>query len=309
MKAALMPVLKLKAAQTAHPTGDPSFAVKQCMPAVISEEESDPFLMCDEFGPSLSKGACGDDTDEGFDVAWHPHHGMEILSYIIEGRGRHADSMGNRETFSSPGFQWISVGSGIEHAEGGGTPAGERTHGFQIWLRMPKKNMEDDPRYGTVNPADIPMVKLEKGQVRVLAGSLDGVQGPARYAVTVQILDVELQPGEEWTYSRPDNMDNVIFYAFKGSAVINGAGQKIKAQDCCRFDTGKGDSVLLTAGSEGYRMIVFTGKMTKEKILWQGPFVCADRNDLMKIYQKYQRGDFPPKRVNWDYRDVTKKPR
>merc|ERR1719160_2259289 len=190
------------------------------MPGAIPESECDPFLMCDEFGPTPSKGGHGNDTDEGFDVAWHPHHGMDILSYFVEGKGRHADSLGNRETFDSPGFQWLSVGSGIEHAEGGGTPAGERTHGFQIWLRMPAASREDDPRYGTVNPADIPIVQLEKGQVRVIAGSLDGVQGPARYAVTVQILDVELGPGEEWSYSCPDNMDNVIFYAFKGSATI-----------------------------------------------------------------------------------------
>merc|ERR1719353_676927 len=107
--------------------------------------------------------------------------------------GRHADSMGNRETFRSPGFQWLSVGSGIEHAEGGGTPLGERTHGFQIWLRMPIQRMEDDPRYGTVNPSEIPMVKLDKGLVRIIAGQLDNVVGPAQFAVTVQMLDVELE--------------------------------------------------------------------------------------------------------------------
>merc|ERR1719150_1379607 len=176
-----MPVLYVKDARTAHPTGDPSFAVKQCFPSAVPEAEADPFMMCDEFGPTPSKGAYGNDTDEGFDVAWHPHHGMDILSYIIEGRGRHADSMGNRETFESPGFQWISVGSGIEHAEGGGTPLGERCHGFQIWLRMPIARMEDDPRYGTVKPADIPVAPLENGVVRVIAGPLDGVVGPAKF--------------------------------------------------------------------------------------------------------------------------------
>jgi redox-sensitive bicupin YhaK (pirin superfamily) len=102
-------------------------------------------------------------------VPWHAHHGMEILSYMVEGCGRHADSMGNRETFASPGFQWMSVGSGIEHAEGGGTPRGQRTHGFQIWLRMPKSRMGDAPRYGTVQPEEIPTVQLPAGQVRVIA--------------------------------------------------------------------------------------------------------------------------------------------
>ena len=104
--------------------------------------------MCDEFGPKTSRGAHGTDSDSGFEVAWHPHHGMDILSYFVAGNGRHADSLGNREIFRSPGFQWLSVGSGIEHAEGGGTPEGELEHGFQIWLRMPTAKMRDAPRYG-----------------------------------------------------------------------------------------------------------------------------------------------------------------
>jgi len=264
--------------------------------------------MCDEFGPITSKGAFGNDTDEGFDVPWHPHHGMDILSYMVEGCGRHADSLGNRETFESPGFQWLSVGSGIEHAEGGGTPAGERTHGFQIWLRMPIAKMEDDPRYGTVSPSEIPTVKLDKGLVRVISGSVSDVVGPAKFAVAVQILDVDLEPGAEWSYSCPDNMDNVMFYAFKGSGSVNGSNS-IKAQQICRFDTSGRRQALLTAGKEGCRIMVFTGKMTKEKILWHGPFVCTSRANLQECFRKYQTGEFPPKRVSWDYRDVTKMPK
>lgn len=234
--AGLMEVIAVRPARTAMPTGDPSFVVKQCMHGAFAEAESDPFLMCDEFGPTVSTGAYGDDSDEGFDVAWHPHHGMDILSYIVEGKGRHADSLGNRETFSSPGFQWLSVGSGIEHAEGGGTPKGERTHVFQIWLRMPVSKMDDDPRYGIVNPHEIPVVKLDGGLVRVVSGSVGDVLGPARFAVTVQILDVELEPGSDWAYERPENMDNVIFYCFKGSGILNG-GTALKSQHAARFQT------------------------------------------------------------------------
>ena len=105
---ARMAIRYVRNSNTAHPTGDPSFAVQQCIPGVVPEAEADPFLMCDEFGPTPSKGAYPDDSDAGFDVPWHPHHGMDILSYMVEGCGRHADSMGNRETFKSPGFQWMS---------------------------------------------------------------------------------------------------------------------------------------------------------------------------------------------------------
>lgn len=302
-----MPVLTVRDARVAHPTGDPNFAVMQCMPGAMPEEECDPFLMCDEVGPILSGGAYGNDTDEGFSVPWHGHHGMEILSYVVDGVGRHADSMGNRETFD--GFQWISVGSGIEHAEGGGTPAGQYRHSFQIWLRMPVANMEDDPRYGTVSRADIPMVQLDmgKGKVRVIAGSLDGVIGPARYAVNVQILDVELEAGAEWSYTLPSDMDNVMFYAFQGGANIN-ESSILKAQQICRFDTSGPRAAAIRAGANGYRCLVFAGKMTQEKIVWHGPFVCSSRQNLMDCFRKYQMGDFPPKRVSWDYRDVTQKP-
>lgn len=102
-----MRVLAVRKAQVAHPTGDPKFSVMQPFPASFSAEESDPFLMCDSFGPTLSTGV---ETDpDKFPVGWHPHRGMDILTYLIEGVGRHADSLGNRGTFASPGMQWISV--------------------------------------------------------------------------------------------------------------------------------------------------------------------------------------------------------
>lgn len=303
-----MPVRYVRNAPTAHPTGDPNFAVKQCMPGAIPEDESDPFLMCDEFGPTASNHCGGVDSDDGFDVAWHPHHGMEILSYMVEGRGRHADSLGNREIFDSPGFQWLSVGSGIEHAEGGGTPLGEQMHGFQIWLRMPTENMEDDPRYGIVNPSEIPIVKLDRGLVRVVAGPLGEVVGPAKYAVTVQILDVDLEGDAEWSYECPENMDNVIFYAFKGDSTINGK-TALRAQQTCRFDTSGPKAAYIKAGRDGFRGLVFAGKMTKEKIVWHGPFVCSSQANLKSIFRQYQLGSFPPKRVSWDYRNISKKPK
>merc|ERR1719453_3030430 len=304
-----MKPLYVKSANTVHPTGDPSFAVKQSMPAAVPESESDPFLMCDEFGPTPSNGAYGDDTDEGFGVPWHPHHGMDILSYMIEGKGRHADSLGNRETYDSPGFQWLSVGSGIEHAEGGGTPKGERTHGYQIWLRTPIARMEDDPSYGTVSPAEIPTVDLGGNSlVRVIAGPLGDVVGPAKFKVTVQILDVELAPNAEWAYTCPEGMDNVMFYSCKGSGLIN-QETKIKAQQIARFDTSGPQSTMLTAGPDGYRGMVFTGKMTKEKIIWHGPFVCSSQANLKQCFANYQTGKFPPKRVPWNYRDIRAKPK
>ena len=136
-----MRLLKVVTAKKTYPTGDPSFSVQQLFPAGLTTEEVDPFLMCDFFGPAVSDGVSTD--PDSFPVQWHPHRGMDIATYLIEGRGRHADSLGNRETFDAPGMQWVSVGSGIEHAEAGGTPAGQRTTGFQLWINVPSDRKMD----------------------------------------------------------------------------------------------------------------------------------------------------------------------
>ena len=151
-------------AKTTYPTGDRSFAVKQSFPVAFNEFDADPFLMCDYF----SMKSTGVETDpDKFPVRWHPHKGMDICSYMKDGIGRHADSMGNRETFATPGMQWISVGSGIEHAEGGATPAGELMNGFQIWINVPSKHKLDDPKYGTVEPSELPLLKFAEDTVTV----------------------------------------------------------------------------------------------------------------------------------------------
>lgn len=118
---------------------------------------------------------------------------MDIMTYLREGRGRHADSLGNREEFDSPGFQWISVGSGIEHAEGGGTAKGDRQHGFQIWLNVPKVHKADDPEYGTVGAELLTEFDLSggAGRARLLAGPYSGQEGAFKTKQSVQMIDFE----------------------------------------------------------------------------------------------------------------------
>ena len=111
----LMEVAKATRCRKVYPTGDKNFAVMQSFPSAISAEEADPFLMCDRFGPKLSKGLASHEDE--FPIGWHPHRGQDVVTYLKQGVGRHGDSLGNRETFETPGMQWISVGSGVEHAE------------------------------------------------------------------------------------------------------------------------------------------------------------------------------------------------
>jgi len=152
----IMRILRLAQAGITHPFGD-ARAVTQAFPSAIPSHLSDPFLMCDDFdmpSPGISSHA-----DE-FPFNWHPHRGMLVVTYMKTGIGRHTDSMGNRETFATPGLQWIMAGSGIEHAEGGGTPENVNQMGFQIWINLPSANKMMDPVYGTESPDKIPLRHL-----------------------------------------------------------------------------------------------------------------------------------------------------
>jgi redox-sensitive bicupin YhaK (pirin superfamily) len=230
--------------------------------------------MCDHFGPTNTLPKV-DDPDT-FPVDWHPHRGMDILTYIVEGVGRHADSLGNRGEFgmfngthlqpftgcfcvrffvscsclalptshfrhqlplclgficrpvhcplfavaASPGMQWMSTGSGVEHAEGGGTPTGEPTLGFQIWVNVPSAQKSEDPRYGTEPPENIPVLSgAEYPGVtgRILAGEVFGLQGPFSTVQPVHIVDYVLTTGAAIAHSVPPSFETCIVYCYSGA--------------------------------------------------------------------------------------------
>ena len=162
-----MNVVRIAEQGVVHPFGDER-AVHQAIPAGIDAKTADPFLMCDVFNMPETKGKAG--VDE-FPVDWHPHRGFDIVSYLRSGTGRHADSLGNRETFETPGMQWMCTGSGVEHAEGGANDIGQIVQGFQIWINVPAEKKMDDPKYGTVPTKDLPLVYVNEGvQARVWQG-------------------------------------------------------------------------------------------------------------------------------------------
>ncbi len=312
----LLRVLGVRTAKVTYPTGNPNFAVKQSFPAGFDETESDPFLMCDYFGPSRSNGI--EQDPDRFQVGWHPHRGMDICTYLKEGIGRHADSLGNRELFHTPGMQWISVGSGIEHAEGGGTPAGQNMTGFQIWINVPAKHKMDDPQYGTVDPKDLPLLSLgdiankESIQLRLLAGHLNGERGPFLTKQPLQMFDLTMHGGKAYQHNVPLEMDNCLVYVYDGSGKVN--GQSLSTHSVVRLDAGRGSDentrgLVLEAGSSGMSAMVFAGKRINEPIAWQGPFVMNTQEELQKTMLECRRGQFPPKRVPWDYRKFASFPK
>lgn len=309
--AARMLVKAVRKSQVAYPTGRKDFAVMQPFPSAVTTEESDPFLMCDLFGPMLSSGV--ETNPDKYPVEWHPHRGMDIATYIIEGRGRHADSMGNRGFFDSPGMQWCSVGSGIEHAEAGGTPAGDNMTGFQIWINVPAARKMDDPRYGTVPPSALPVVSFPGGvSGRLLAGTLGGdssTVGPFQTVQELLMLDLTLPPSSAWELPLAPHLDSVMAFVYRGDAVVNGA--PVPQHSVALMDaSGPARTLAIsTQGVGGASVMVFAGVRLNQPVAWHGPFVMTTDAEIKATVREYQSGAFPPVRVPWDYKRLAAFPR
>lgn len=304
----LLPVLRVVAAGVTRPFGDER-TVQQAFPGALSASEADPFLMCDYFGGFRMTVAQGEDD---FPVDWHPHRGMDILSYIKTGLGRHADSLGNRETFETPGMQWMSVGSGVEHAEGGATPAGEPMEGFQIWVNVPASKKMEDPRYGTHAKTEIPVADLGPGaSCRVLAGEVGKALGPFATSQPVLMLDFELDASAEATHELPQGMDNAIVYVYQGAGLrVNDKLTNI--QDVVRLDATNPTlrTLKLEAPKDSkIKALLFAGKRLDEPIAWHGPIVMNTQAEIDSCLKELRSGKFPPVRVPWDYKRAKARPR
>ncbi|KAL3781747.1 hypothetical protein HJC23_004846 [Cyclotella cryptica] len=288
-----------------HPFGDHR-TVKQAFPAGISSELSDPFLMCDYFDMNESNGRAKH-PDE-FPIDWHPHRGFDIASYLKTGIGRHGDSLGNRETYDTPGMQWMSVGSGVEHAEGGANDEGVLVQGFQIWINVPAERKMDDPRYGTVPTKDLPMVELNDGvSARVLAGDILGVSGPFKTVQQVEMVDFEMGPSASTKFEIGWGLDTAMVYVYEGSIDdLNGSGP-LEAGTVVLLDANSKDrrGLRLSTLSGSACVMLFAGKKLNEPIAWHGPIVMNTQQQIRETLNELRSGTFPPKRVDWDYRRLS----
>lgn len=212
--------------------------------------------------------------------------------------------MGNRGEFASPGMQWISVGSGIEHAEGGGTPAGEYDHGFQIWINVPAQHKMDDPKYGTEPPQNLPLLKGEGYEGRLLAGSVGNQQGPFKTVQDVQMVDLEIFPNSAYTHSIPLALNNCLIYVYKGQGTISGS--VVPSGSVIRLDATDPQlrDVHFATTEKGLSAILFAGKKLNEKIAWQGPMVMNTQEQIQTAYSEYRQGTFLKKRAPWDYKKI-----
>ncbi len=262
----------------------------------------DPFLMLDAFDSRNP-----DDYTKGF--PWHPHRGIETITYLIRGDIEHGDSLGNRGSIKDGDCQWMTAGSGIIHQEM--PQACERMLGAQLWLNLPAKDKMTEPAYGDITAEKVPVLDEDGAQIRVVAGSYRGHQGAfsGKY-VPATYLDVELAEGKEWCLET--NPHNTVFlYAFTGEAVVtDGSGTKLPAEpkdeDLPDVNAEAGEeiiearqAVLFTLGDrlclraiEPIRFILLSAPPLREPIAWGGPIVMNTRAELERAFRELDDGTF-----------------
>lgn len=265
--------------------------------------ESDPFLLLDDFR--------NDDPAKylkGF--PWHPHRGIETITYVLEGEVEHGDSLGNRGVLGPGAVQWMTAGSGILHQEMPRGNARGQMHGFQLWANLPSSLKMTAPRYQDIQGADIPEIVDDDGtRVKVIIGNFWGRNGPVDgIAAEPQMLDVSVPPNTRKVLP-VDTYANTFAYVFAGSGSFRDAsapqgvrvekefrGQELNIRDMSgnrtlvRFDTG--DEITVTAGPEGVRFLLVSGRPIREPVAWHGPIVMNTREELIRAVQDLNNGTF-----------------
>ena len=247
-------------------------------------ELMDPFLLLDHFGSDNP-----DDYMKGF--PWHPHRGIETITYMIEGKVKHEDSLGNSGSIERGDVQWMTAGSGIIHQE---MPHESDGHmmGFQLWANLPMSNKMMLPRYQDINAKDIPEVVTESGaKVRIICGKLDGTCGPVSKIVTnPEYMDVIIPPGKTFTHEVKEG-HTVFAYVFEGSGYFDENKEKLIEPDYLVL-FGDGEQIVAMASDKQLRFLLVSGKPINESIAWYGPIVMNTREELELAFQEYRDGTF-----------------
>lgn len=260
--------------------------------------ETDPFLLFDDF-----RGDDPDDYRAGF--PWHPHRGIETITYVLAGTVVHGDSLGHRGAIGAGDVQWMTAGRGIIHQEMPRGDAEGRMHGFQLWANLPSSLKMTAPRYQEVLSADIPIVREDDGTcVSVVCGRFGGVTGPVDgIAAEPTYLDVSVPPMHTRRL-RVAVTHTAFAYVFAGSGSFRGAlpprsvrtepvgepGNSADNRKLVLFDTG--DEIEVTAGAEGMRFLLASGAPLNEPIAWRGPIVMNTQEEIRQAYAELHDGTF-----------------
>ncbi|WP_424245046.1 hypothetical protein Dip510_000157 [Elusimicrobium posterum] len=245
-------------------------------------KDFDPFLMLDSFDSSNPE-----DYEKGF--PFHPHRGIETVTYLIEGDIEHQDSMGNKGSINDGCSQWMTAGSGIIHQEMP-NPAMPRMLGVQLWVNLPKKDKMTAPAYRDIRPNHIPKIKEENAVVGVVSGSYKSTQGAVQGDyVKVTFLDIDLKPGKIWEAEVPENL-NFFAFIILGSAAFGTSDELIAQKSAVLLSNG--GKITAKAGGNGARILLIGGEMLREDVAWGGPIVMNSQDELEKAFEELEDGTF-----------------
>ncbi|MGD0095698.1 MAG: pirin family protein [Terracidiphilus sp.] len=262
----------------------------------------DPFLLLDDFRSDNPA-----DYRAGF--PWHPHRGIETITYVLAGEVAHGDSLGNKGRMTAGDVQWMTAGSGILHQE---MPSGDekgRMHGFQLWANLPAALKMTDPRYQDIPASAIPEVTEDDGSVaRVICGEFWGKKGPVEgVAADPRYVDISIPPGRTKRI-KVETTRNALAYVFAGSGSFRDASTPravltesavapnappvydAKNHSLVLFD--RGDEIVVQAGPEGIRFLLVSGKPLEEPVAWYGPIVMNTQDELQRAMTELQKGTF-----------------
>lgn len=262
----------------------------------------DPFLLLDDFHSDHPN-----DYLRGF--PWHPHRGIETITYVLYGKVEHGDSMGNKGTISSGDVQWMTAGSGIIHQE---MPKGQKDGlmwGFQLWANLPAPHKMMDPRYRDVKSKQIPEVTLDHGvKVKIICGEVKGVKGPVQdIVIDPEYLDITVPSKSNFTHPAKRG-HTVLAYVIEGAGYfdprrdayayeVEGANYFDFKRDCFMSSEtlilfNEGDEVVISTEEKPVRFLLISGKPIGEPVAWYGPIVMNTQEELRIAFEEYQNGTF-----------------
>ncbi|MFY0692047.1 MAG: pirin family protein [Paracoccaceae bacterium] len=266
-------------------------------------DQLDPFLLFDDFRNEVPQ-----DYLAGF--PWHPHRGIETITYVLNGTVEHGDSLGNEGTLGAGDVQWMTAGSGILHQEMPKGNAKGQMHGFQLWANLPGSLKMTAPRYQDVEGKDIPEVIDDDGtRVKIIVGSFWGKRGPVDgIAADPQYLDIYVPAGLRKTF-KVDTYRRAFAYVFDGAGKFADAsdpsgvllekevmGEEVNIRDLSGDRTliqfGTGDEVTVQAGPKGIRFLLISGAPIEEPVAWHGPIVMNTQEELMQAMRDLRNGTF-----------------
>lgn len=245
----------------------------------------DPFLLLDDFRSDIPGQYI-----KGF--PWHPHRGIETITYVLKGDVEHGDSLGNTGVISSGDVQWMTAGSGIIHQEMPKGDANGSMHGFQLWCNLPAQEKMCAPRYRDIIASQIPEIVRPDGVlIKIICGRVGDLQGPVKdISVEPQYLDITIPPETLFTQPATRNY-TFLAYVIDGSALFS-PSETAEQADCSLLLFAEGDEIDIRTTRSYVRFLLISGRPLHEPVAWRGPIVMNSEEELQTAFREYQQGTF-----------------